>query len=337
MTKLFRFEVIIVVDHKNQKGIAQIVLLFLLLIGIGVGVYLVQNYTSFLPKANLSGGVSLALTPSSATHNKGCDFSLDINLNTAAVETNGTDAVIIYDPAAITVVSVTNGTLYPTYPGNSIDSATGKVRITGLASPTQPVTASGRLATLNLRLNSDTAVTSTVIKFDFDPNNPLKTNDSNVVENATIVDRLQSVVDATINVGSGSGCLGTPNPSNATASSTPTPAPTSTPSSAPFLSAVIEQSRGVYRAKVSWKGVSGATKFDKIDLIFTPFENSSRKTLVNWAYTSTCSTKVPGDVPARSEGSCTFNLSSSKGIYQFKYYSNSANSSDISTSSVIKR
>jgi len=341
------FEVIEVVI-RNQKGIAQIFFVVLLLAGILVGVFLVQNYTAFLPKADLSNSVSLSLKPDLVTYNKGCEVYFDINLNNTGIQSNGTDAVLLYDPAVISIDSVENGTLYPTYPGNRIDNTNGKAIITGLSSIFAPVSTSGRLATIKVKINPDTTVENTTIRFDFDPNNLGKTNDSNVVENLTVVDRLQEVYDAKINIGSGSGCMGTPGESPSPSSSvepspavspspiiTPTPSFTpvpSVPSAAKLEGSIETQSRKKF-ARVRWSGVVNPTKYDKVELIYSPSFERNKKILVNWVYTTSCTTGVPDGATPKSEGTCLFNIQNLSGTFQFRYYSNSLDSDNFTSSS----
>lgn len=146
---------------------------------------------------------TLSLSPAIGTFNKGCAFTLEIALNTGSAATDGTDAILIYDPARFQATSVASGTIYPDYPGNNIDEAGGKVTVSGLASVTNGYSGSGTLATVNFKV-VDTAQTGlSQIKFDFDPNDKGKTTDSNVVERGTVSDILNSVVNGSYTVGSG--------------------------------------------------------------------------------------------------------------------------------------
>src|SRR5438045_1792526 len=77
---------------------------------------------------------SLSLSPAAGTFNKGCNFSIDVKLDTGGAQTDGTDAILKYDNTKLTATSISSGTIYADYPGNSIDEATGKVTTSGLAS-----------------------------------------------------------------------------------------------------------------------------------------------------------------------------------------------------------
>lgn len=159
---------------------------------------------------------TLSLAPSSGTFNAGCNFSLNIELDTQSTQTDGTDVILFYDSSRFTAQSITNGTIYPDYPGNNIDAAGGKIIISGLASVTTPFNGRGTFATINMSVNATAPAGATQVKFDFDPNDKAKTTDSNVVERGTVVDVLNSVVNGSYTIGTGS-CVG--------GGATPTPYP----------------------------------------------------------------------------------------------------------------
>lgn len=152
---------------------------------------------------------TLSLTPSTATVNKNCTFEIKINLNTQAQETDGTDVILNYDTTKfqVTTSSIVNGTIYSDYPGNSVSN--GRITISGIAPAAQPYNGSGTFATLNVSVLSTAAGTGT-FKFDFDPNDKIKTIDTNVVQGgADPVDILSAVTDGSYTIGSGTTCTGT--------------------------------------------------------------------------------------------------------------------------------
>lgn len=157
---------------------------------------------------------TLSLSPATGAFNRDCSFNLSVNVDTAGAQTDGTDAILIFDTSRFAATSVTNGTIYPDYPGNNIDSTAGKVFISGLSSISQPFTGTGTLATVNFTVKPNAALGATQIKFDFNPIDKAKTDDSNVVERTTIVDILNSVTDSSFTIGSGTTCaagqVGTP-------------------------------------------------------------------------------------------------------------------------------
>lgn len=179
---------------------------------------------------------TLSLSPSSGTFNRGCSQTVNITLNTGGAQTDGTDAILIYDPSRLNAISIVNGTIYADYPGNNIDSANGKITVSGLASVTAPFTGQGGvLATINFIVKSDAPVGVTQVNFDFDANNKSKTTDSNVVQRGTVADILNSVVNGSYTVGTGAcsggstilpatGGVGTPSGAVSSPSSSPSQA-----------------------------------------------------------------------------------------------------------------
>lgn len=155
---------------------------------------------------------TLSVSPSTGTFNKGCSVTLTINLNTQSAQTDGTDAILAYDPTRLSATSILNGTVYSDYPGSNIDSATGRVTVSGLASVSSPFSGSGTLATINFTVLEAAPAGATAINFDFDPNNKAKTTDSNVVERGTVADVLSAVTNGSFVIGTGSCVSPTPGP-----------------------------------------------------------------------------------------------------------------------------
>lgn len=169
-----------------------------ILLFFGVGFWLFS-----MPGNVFAQTATLSLDPSTGTFNKGCGFSLNVNLNTGGTQTDGTDAILIYDASRFTAINITNGAIYPDFPGNNIDSATGKITISGLASVSTPFSGTGTLATVNFKVNDNAATGATQITFDFNPQEKSKTTDSNVVQRNTVADVLNSVVNGSYTIGSG--------------------------------------------------------------------------------------------------------------------------------------
>lgn len=158
--------------------------------------------------ASSTFAATLSLSPATGTLNRGCIIPTTIQLDTQGADTDGTDAIIFYDTSRfnVTVGSIQNGTIYPDYPGNVVDSQAGKISISGIASVSSPYKGTGTLATINFEVLSQAATGATSIKFDFDPNDKAKTTDSNVVERGTIADLLNTVVDGNYTIGTGGNC-----------------------------------------------------------------------------------------------------------------------------------
>lgn len=158
----------------------------------------------------LAQQATLSLSPSSGTFAKGCQFTVDIKLNTGGGQTDGTDAILLYDNTRLSTnnSAIASGNIYPDYPGNNADEAAGRITISGLSSVTSAFSGSGTLATVTFTVKPDATEGVGKVRFDFDPNDKAKTTDSNVVERGTVSDILSSVVDGTYTVGSGTTCGG---------------------------------------------------------------------------------------------------------------------------------
>ncbi len=165
-----------------------------------------------LTPAVYAQSATLSLSPSSGTFNKSCSFTLDIRLDTAGAQTDGTDAILIYDQSRVTATSITSGSIYTDYPGNSIDDTNGRITVSGLASVTSAFSGQGSLATVNFTVKENAPTGATQIKFDFDPSDKAKTTDSNVVQRGTATDILSSVVNGNYTVGTGSCAMVSPTP-----------------------------------------------------------------------------------------------------------------------------
>ncbi len=169
--------------------------------------------TVILTPAVFAQTASLSLSPAAGTFNRSCPFSLGIKLNTGGAQTDGTDAILIYDSSRFSATSITPDTsTYPDFPGNNIDDINGKITISGLASVASAYSGSGTLATINFTVKDNAQTGVSQIKFDFDPADKAKTTDSNVVQRGTVSDILNSVVNGSYTVGSGTCASPSPGP-----------------------------------------------------------------------------------------------------------------------------
>ncbi|MCR4305817.1 MAG: cohesin domain-containing protein, partial [Candidatus Daviesbacteria bacterium] len=137
---------------------------------------LIFSFFSFIfPVAALAQTTSLEIDPASGPFNKGCSFTLNVQLKTGGAATEGVDAIIAYDPSRLTADSLKKGTLFPDYPISNIDSASGKIAISAIASVGAPFTGSGVFASINFTVPSTAPTGTTQVNLDFDPNNKSKT------------------------------------------------------------------------------------------------------------------------------------------------------------------
>lgn len=152
---------------------------------------------------------TLSIAPATGQINKGCDVTFTIELDTQGSQTDGTDVILSYDPAKMTIAQtdITNGKIYADYPGNSVDATAGKISVSGIAQVSQAFSGKGTFATLKFKVAS-AATGNAGLKFDFDPSNKTNSTDSNVVERGTVADVLSAVTDGTYTIGTGSCAAG---------------------------------------------------------------------------------------------------------------------------------
>lgn len=195
-------------------------------------------YLLLSPVLVFAQSATLSMVPASGTFNPGCTFSLAISVNTGGAQTDGTDAILFYDPTRFTATSIQSGTIYSDYPGNNIDTQAGRITISGLSSVTTAFSGSGTLATMNFTVVNNAPVGASQVKFDFDPSDKAKTTDSNVVERGTIADILGQVVDGNYTVGTGS-CGSSVTPPQGGVESTPSATPTLAVTGSPQMTVVV--------------------------------------------------------------------------------------------------
>lgn len=160
----------------------------------------VMGFGSVSPAFAASG--TLALSPATGTFNRGCNFTLEIKVNTGGVQSDGTDVILFYDPTRFQAIKINNGTAYSEYPTADIDSQNGRINISGI-SLTTAFSGVGTFATIDFKVADDAPTGVSQIKFDFDPNDKTKTTDSNIVEKGAVVDVLNSVTNGSYTVGTG--------------------------------------------------------------------------------------------------------------------------------------
>ena len=165
-------------------------------------IIIITIMTVIFPSVALAA--TLSLSPSTGTFNKGCQFSVNIDLDATGADSNGTDAILNYDPSRLSATQVLNGTIYSEYPGSNIDSRNGKITVTGLTSASSSFSGNGTLATVNFTVLDSAQVGATQLTFDFDPQDRSKTTDSNVIQKGTIADVLTGVTNGSYTIGSGS-------------------------------------------------------------------------------------------------------------------------------------
>ncbi len=152
------------------------------------------------PKAAVTG-VTLALSPSSGAKVLNSVFPVAIVLNTNTQDTAGTDVILNYNPLDLQVqdadavtagVQIQAGTLYASYPANSVDTTNGKIYFSGIITPgaTSGYSGTGTLATINFKVLR--VATASAVTFSFTAG---ATNDSNVTTRLNPTDVLETVTN----------------------------------------------------------------------------------------------------------------------------------------------
>lgn len=167
------------------------------------GSFFIQEAYGFSSPSLATGSATLAVYPMKGILNRGCSYLLSIGLSTGGLDTDGADVILFYNPAVLNMHNILDGGFYPSYVINSIDSNLGKVSISGLSSVFKPVNKKGVFAQLNFTVLPEASSSSTTLNFDFDPTNPTKTTDSNVVQSVNVVDILRTVYNGNYKIGNG--------------------------------------------------------------------------------------------------------------------------------------
>lgn len=159
-----------------------------------------QRAVDLTVSTNTPGSATLSLSPVSGSFKKGCDFSTQVVVNTSGKTADGVDAVLTYDPNKLTVTSITNGTIFGTYPVKTANPQTRKITISGVATVDQGFQGTGNFATINFKVNDSASAGSTTVTFDYTQGSTI---DSNIVEKDTTEDILGSVTNSTFTVEDG--------------------------------------------------------------------------------------------------------------------------------------
>ena len=69
-------------------------------------ILLITGNLSLIALPALAQTASLSLSPASGTFNQGCTFSVEIKVDTGGNQTDGTDAILFYDPTRFTATDI---------------------------------------------------------------------------------------------------------------------------------------------------------------------------------------------------------------------------------------
>jgi hypothetical protein len=91
----------------------------------------------------------LSLSPTVKEVAPQVSFNTTVSIDTGGELTSGVDAIIEYNSSILEVVSVSEGTFYPTI--TTLNNTVGKVEIYGIADSASPKSGTGTLATITFR------------------------------------------------------------------------------------------------------------------------------------------------------------------------------------------
>ncbi len=141
---------------------------------------------------------SIVLESASSTVKVGDSVKVDIQMQ-SEVSTDGTDLIINYDPAYLTLVPTSNGSsvelgsLYTEYPVNKTE-VPGKITVSGISSRDGGMVPNGLFGTINFKAK---AAGKTQVEIDFQSND---TKESNVIAAGEGKDVLTEVTDLNLEI-----------------------------------------------------------------------------------------------------------------------------------------
>ncbi len=193
-----------------------------LIMNLATGAFFGLVFTTvFMVAPAYASAATLSLSPTTGSHAAESTFEVKILLDTKSVATNGTDAIVRFDPNALQVVDsnasssgtqIQPGSLYPQTSYNSVDNGAGKITFSGSKSGSSPgYNGSGTLATITFQAVKE--ATDSEVTLDFISGS---TTDSNVIDSSS-KDVLTAVTDAKFTITASESS--TPEPSDSSGAS----------------------------------------------------------------------------------------------------------------------
>lgn len=211
----------------NQKGIIQLLIIGIVLLGIILGVYLVGQKTNLKSKAVLEG-VDLSFQPNQISLTPNQQFTLNVFANTRENTVTAVEIILSFDPGQIEVKEIkkTDKLTYALQDGNISGNL---AKITLGVSPDKPFKGAGIIATLTAVAKP--SVSTTTIKFE---------SQTKVAVLGKADNAIGTLTPAQISL-SQSSASPTPTPTlipspSSSPSSSPSPSPSPTPSISPTSS-----------------------------------------------------------------------------------------------------
>lgn len=230
-----------------MKKIFLYLVIGIIFLAIPVTVILVNRNQELRKRA--APASTIAFFPPSQTVNEGQSFSLDVKLDTATNQVGLVQIRVVYDPAFLEAVDITNNPEFaPTIQVSKKIDPNGKVSISvGAKDTLHPIIGSGSVATLSMKAIKSSA-TPITIKFTSTPDT--QANAIGEDANDVLIGRSQASItilnaDGTPSTNIGASLTNTNNSTSSAAIPSPTPTPlplTLTPTLAASQSAAATQS-----------------------------------------------------------------------------------------------
>src|SRR5260221_12655904 len=114
--------------RKMHASVAPTITVFLLVIGVVAGIVLVQTPQEF--REHAAPATTLFISPSTQSKAQGDPVNFSVVMNTGTNQVVGMDLVLSYDPAILTVTSISKGagiTNFDSVVRNNIDNTSGSI------------------------------------------------------------------------------------------------------------------------------------------------------------------------------------------------------------------
>ncbi len=232
----------------RMKKLFLFIAIGLMLLAIPATVFLVGKNQEIRKKA--APASTLTFAPTALTKKVGDTFTLEVKLDTASNQVGVVQIRIIYDPAKLQGVDITNGPLAPSIRVSGKIDPIGKASITvGAKSTAEPITGAGTVAVLTMKV-IDASASPVSVRFAPAPEsfaNAIGEGENNVLIGMTPANVTLLRADGT-QMTRGSTSTPTPTPTLALGAS-----PTATPSLTPSLSVALTSTDS---AEASSSGIS---------------------------------------------------------------------------------
>lgn len=203
---------------KKKQKLVLILAAIVILVVVGLFYFLIRTGKI---KPSAAAEPTISLLPSSGMYEVGKTFGVKIIFDAAGRNIDGVDVHYFnYDPQVLEVqdadsgtagVQIQPGAIFPSYMGNNVDTASGKISLSGIVGGGgTPFTGSGTFASVTFKV---LAATTATLRFDFSAG---LTTDTNAVETATAQDILGAANGGSYTLQVPSGASPTPTPTATT-------------------------------------------------------------------------------------------------------------------------